>query len=1214
MNRPPGNSSRLPSDHKARIKALDISQSFAVAAPAGSGKTGLLTQRILCLLAAVDTPEQILCMTFTRKAAGEMRHRLIDALVRAQDDTPPGDDFEHSTWILARNALANDSAKNWQLIAAPNRLNILTIDSFCRNLASQLILDSGFGQLGEPVDKPDKFYRMAIYRLLGELESNTPLASSLAELLIHFDNDMTRLVSLLLRLLSKREQWLPHLFLDHRGDDGDARQQIEQAAQHLIEETLEDATQLLSPRGSDIAMLTDYAAQQLQHASAETPLTICLGLTGLPANNIEALPQWLGLAELLLTKSSSWRKTINKKTGFPTKKDSSNPEVADHRKDAWVEISDWCQRQPGLLEILADIRYLPAPVFKQKQWQILAALTQTLPQLSGLLSLVFRNEAVCDYTEVTLAALTALGGEDSPTDLTLRLDTQINHILVDEFQDTSSIHFDILRRLTAGWQRGDGRTLFFVGDGMQSLYSFRNANVGLFMDIRQHPLGDIKLTPLDLDVNFRSQANIIGWINRLFSSSFPAVPNTGRGAVPYVASKPFKAALEEPAVNIHVFNDDPDRLLEAEQVAQVVLTNQAKDPSASIAILVRGRAHLQNILPALREHQLSWQATDIDPLATCMHVVDLMSLTRAMINPADRIAWLSILRAPWCALELDDLLHLTTAQLPQNPVPVGEYYPLLLQQLLNYKFDETATDNGLSKDGLSIIRRIATTLESAWQQRFRKPLRLWLEGLWIELGGPAALADQQSLSQCRQYWDLLEEYARDAPTIANWPDFEDAVHRLYAADGVTVSSTNKDACSVGRGADHSDRANPDDPSAIQIMTIHKAKGLEFDTVILPGLDRRTKNPEAELLLWRERVASNGRTELLLSAPQQPGGDKDQNYEHLKREESLKIRLENTRVLYVACTRAAKYLHLLFNKPDKGAASTSLLATIWTSLQQEIEEPGPECLVRHHDSPLDPDAKPDLALAQQVQSSAAGDKEIGSISHTQWRLPPDWQPPPSIKVSSFHDAAHVDLAAGTNQSSNEMAARQDGEPDFIDGDARKTGIIFHRTLRCLVSEGTDQWNAGRIALQLQVWQQQVRELGIAHPEDAINIMSIALKNCLNDSSHGWLFDNSLEDSACELALGYLDQQGIARTSVVDRTFITNGERWIIDYKLGEITSNNDSFSVSESGSKLDNFLARQIELYGPQLRHYAYLFAQLSPRPIKTALYFPLLSHLEFVDA
>jgi ATP-dependent exoDNAse (exonuclease V) beta subunit len=1206
MNLTPESGFRLPRDREARIEALDISRSFAVAAPAGSGKTGLLTQRILCLLAVVDTPEHILCMTFTRKAAGEMRHRLVNALIRAEDDTPPTDDYEHSTWLLARDVLANDKAKNWQLIAAPNRLNILTIDSFCRNLASQLVLESGFSQSAEPVDNPDKFYRMAIYNLFGELETDTPLGKALGDLLIHFDNDMTRLVSLLLRLLSKREQWLPHILSNRHGDDETVRKQIEQAAGHLIEETLDDAARLFTPRSSNIAVLADYAALQLLNASIENPLTQCQGLTDLPTASVEGLPQWLGLAELLLTKSNNWRKTVNKKVGFPTKKDSLYPEIAEQRKAAWVDIIEWCQQQSGLLEILADIRYLPAPSFEEKQWQILSALIQILPQLSGLLSLVFREQAVCDYTEVTLAALTALGDEDIPTDLTLRLDTQINHILVDEFQDTSSIHFDILRRLTTGWQSSDGRTLFFVGDAMQSLYGFRNANVGLFMDVRRHSMGEIKLQPLDLNVNFRSQANIISWINRLFSGSFPALPNTGRGAVPYEPSKPFLAPLDGPAVKIDIFDEDSDRLLEAEQVAQIILASRVREPASSIAILVRGRAHLRQIIPALREHRLPWKATDIDPLATCMHIVDLMSLTRAMINPADRIPWLSILRAPWCGLGLDDLLHVATAKFQKNPVPAGESYPLLLQQLLAYDFDENAAASPISEDGIKIIRPTAATLASAWQQRFRKPLRIWLEGIWIDLGGPAVLPDEQSLAQCRQYWDLLEDYARDTPDIGNWPDFEDAVDQLYAENTATTKILNPGETIPGR------------VSVVQIMTIHKAKGLEFDTVILPGLDRRTGSIDAELLLWRERVAGNGRTELLLSAPQQPGSDKDQNYEHLKREETLKNRLESARVLYVACTRAAKYLHLLFNKPIKEPGRNSLLGTLWPTLQQELEEPGSECEVKYHSSGEALSVEEPTPLTQKALrpadniGGALSDNRVISTNNIQWRLPPDWQRQPHTYKTISNDRSLADLSEGFNDTNSQILYPERDDLNFDDEDARKTGILFHRTLRSLVHEGTKLWDASRVANQHQVWQQQTGEIGIIYPDEAINTMAIALKNCLNDTTNTWIFDDALEDSACELALGYLDQTGIARTSVVDRTFIINGERWIIDYKLNKWVPDRDDFQRHTSDQPRIDFLAQQKKIYTPQLRHYAKLFGHISELPTKTALYFPLFSHLEMI--
>lgn len=1216
-----------PVDHQARARALDTSQSFAVAAPAGSGKTGLLTQRILCLLAEVETPEQILCMTFTRKAAGEMRHRLINALIKAENDPEPADAYEHATWTLAHRVLARDKAQNWQLIAAPNRLRILTIDSFCRHLASQLVLESGFGELPEPVDNPDKFYRLAIHDLLGELESNSTLGESLSTLLIHFDNDMARLEGLLLRLLSKREQWLPHILSSLRSTGDSVKHDLEQAAQSLIEETLSRASEHLAPRASDIAMLADYAAQHLHSEAPEASLAQCLGIDDLPTNSASELPRWLGLVDLLLTKSGDWHLTINRQTGFPTKSDSLHPDLAEARKKAWAELCQWGRQQAGLLEILNDIRYLPAARFGQQQWQVLEALTNTLPQLSARLNLIFRKDKVCDYTGITLAALNALGDDDEPTDLTLRLDHQIRHILVDEFQDTSSVHFDILRRLTAGWQNNDGRTLFLVGDGMQSLYGFRNANVGLFMDVRTHALGEIKLQALDLTVNFRSQANIIGWVNRLFSGAFPAVANTGRGAVPYTPSEPFNAAIPGPAVHLDVFEDDPERWLEADRVAQKILATQAENPDSSIAILVRGRAHLREILPALREHQLIWQATDIDPLATCMPVIDLLSLTRAMLNPADRIAWLATLRAPWCGLGLDDLLYISSTKLPDNPVPTGEHYPLLLQQVFAY-----ARIESLSEAGRQILKRVATTLAKAWQQRYRKPLRVWLEGLWIELGGPAALPDATSLGQCRQYWDLLEHHARDAGSLGDWPAFESAVDNLYAEPAPLMPAPLV--------IDTEEVLTP----PIQIMTIHKAKGLEFDTVILPGLDRGTRANDAELLLWRERVAANGRTQLLLSPPQKLGGDKDQTYEHLKREEALKDRLENTRVLYVACTRAIRHLHLLFKQADKDPTGNSLLAALWPILKTELEEPGPECEITYHGG----------QATASMEVDASTENTVDNNHRFQWRLAPDWHRPdyhgadypnPACIQQTEQPAnqlTRIDLSSSTGLTVHAGTAPPDsGAPDSspVDSesasepdDARKTGILFHRTLQYLVADGLEHWDAKRLAQQQQLWQRQTRELGFTEPEEAVDTLMRALTNCLNDTDNAWLFDRTLEDSACELALGYIDHQGRVRSAVVDRTFILNGERWIIDYKLSKLDSAPASAGkpVENSQRALEDFIARQKQQYSPQLKHYARLFEQIAPEPgsasgsasgsgepvtlpVKTALYLPLYTRLEVIE-
>lgn len=1149
-----------PADQQARTRALHTHQSFAVAAPAGSGKTGLLTQRLLCLLAEVEAPEQILCMTFTRKAAAEMRRRLLDALVRAQDDRQPDDAYELQTWHLARRALARDETQGWQLIEAPNRLRILTIDRFCRNLASQLALESGFGEVPEPLENPDRFYQLAIHDVLGDLESATPLGDALADLLRHFDNDIPRLESLLMSLLSKREQWLPHIFASR-----DARPELELALQTLIDETLQDAARQLTPRGSDIALLVDYAARHLQ-GEPEHVLAQGLGMVALPPHGTGALLQWLAIVELVLTKAGSWRKTINKTSGFPTKKDSLDPDIADTRKQAWQALMDWCIDQPGLLETLIDIRYLPSPRFDANQWLILKALSVVLPQLSARLSWIFRSHGVSDFTEITLAALSALGSDDHPTDLTLRLDAQIRHILVDEFQDTASVQFTILRRLTAGWQNGDGRTLFFVGDGMQSLYGFRNANVGLFLDVRQHPLGELKLEALDLSVNFRSQANIIEWINRLFSGAFPVLMNTGRGAVPYAASTPFKAARPGAAVTVDMFTEDPCRLLEASQVAARVVAARLDNPTATIAILVRGRAHLLEILPALRERDIHWQATDIEPLSSSMPVIDLTSLTRALLNPADRIAWLSILRAPWCGLSLDDLLHLATTRLADNPVPSGQRYPLLLQQILQFQ-----RCPALSDSGHQILTRVAATLRSTWQQRHRKPLRIWLEGLWISLGGAAALTDESDLEQCRQYWDLLENHARDGCIIADWTGFMTAVDRLYASP-----------------------APLHDKPAVQIMTIHKAKGLEFDVVIIPGLDRGSKADQMQLLQWRERVSANGKTQLLMSPPQKLGGSKDRLYEHLKREETLKGRLENTRVLYVACTRAIERLHLLFREPDGEPASNSLLASLWPTLKVEVDEPGASCTVTRHRGQFTDNDQP------AINSTAT--------PLFQLRLPTTWQQADNASFTPLPESVSASMPQGSLQKSPYNFGDDQTDPDSkwqipADGDARKIGILFHRTLQRMAVEGLEHWHTARVQRQHQIWRRQVSELGLGNRDKALVAMSSALNNCLNDSSNRWLFNPCLDDSACELALGYIDQLGKPRTAIIDRTFLLNGERWIVDYKLAS----------PEGMQSRDDFIAGQIQRYSPQLNLYASLFAKLSTAPITAALYFPLLAHLEIVE-
>ena len=117
-------------DASQRAAALDTAVSFCVSAPAGSGKTELLIQRYLALLTRVQKPEQILAITFTRKAAAEMRQRIVGALIAARDQQPCDSEHEATTRALSSAVLAHDEKHNWQLLENVVRLNFKTIDSF----------------------------------------------------------------------------------------------------------------------------------------------------------------------------------------------------------------------------------------------------------------------------------------------------------------------------------------------------------------------------------------------------------------------------------------------------------------------------------------------------------------------------------------------------------------------------------------------------------------------------------------------------------------------------------------------------------------------------------------------------------------------------------------------------------------------------------------------------------------------------------------------------------------------------------------------------------------------------------------------------------------------------------------------------------------------------------------------------------------------------
>ncbi|SDK14712.1 UvrD-helicase domain-containing protein [Microbulbifer yueqingensis] len=1139
-----------PADADARAAALDIGRSFAVSAPAGSGKTGLLTQRVLKLLAHCRQPEEVLAITFTRKAAGEMRERLLKALLQARDRPRPQNPHEAVTWDLARQLLEQDRRHNWQLLQAPQRLRFQTIDGLCRSLASQLPIDSGLGAPGEPLEEPQLAFRMAVSRLLDDLASENP-PPSLLRLLLHLDNDLGQLEKLLLMLLEKREQWLGQLLDIGQGDRDDAREYFHFVVDELIRERLQQLHAALGSATGELLELADYAGSNLAKDDPAHALCNCAGIVSVPPTEISGLPTWLALTELLVTGKGEWRKGggLNKKLGFvsPDKKDPDYDRARSYKarmKDLLAELAG----EDQLLAAVNEVRRLPAAL-PRDQWQLLEAMAEVLPQLVAQLKLVFQQLGATDYTEVAQAALVALGDTEAPTDLALKLDLQVQHILVDEFQDTSQMQLRLLEKLTAGWQPGDGRTLFIVGDGMQSCYGFRNANVGIFLQARARGIGEVGLVPLDLQVNFRSDNAVVAWVNETFRRAFPAQDNIGRGAVRYLDSIAFRDdSWPASAVQFHGCIDDPERVAEAARVAALVKELRTNDPGGRIAILVRKKKHLDQILPALSESGVAYQAPELAPLASKMVVLDLLSLTRALLDPSDRLSWLAVLRAPWCGLDWADLLAVANWGNENRSASDASARPLL------QAIEHLQEIGQISDEGRERLGKAGRLLLGAWQERGRKPLRLWIEGLWLALGGPACVARPADLDNVEDFFRLLEKHDQGG-TIGDWQQFQLALEKLFARPG------------------------PD--AGVQVMTIHKSKGLEFEHVLIPGLDQGGKPGGDQLLRWSEWLNSEGESRFLL-APKSPRGEREPLFDYLKYDNSERERLEGTRLLYVGCTRAIRSLHLLAcvereeKKPGfKSPGSAALLAGIWPSLSESS----------------------DWCHWLEPRAESVGD-EAGRAEKRDYflRLPGDWQAP-AIPVMEW--LAPYRMA--------DYQPRETAEPNIPElGQVtrrwlRHAGTVAHETLATIAESGIEHWDDARVLEQRPLWTLRLRQLGLVGQglAKATDKVEQAIRKALACPSGRWLLDNRHRDSACELEIH--SGQGQLRRYIIDRTFVDDGGlRWIVDYKTTEPGEGEDP----------EAFIAAQVERYRPQLEGYRRLFYDRGERNIRCALYLPLLQHLE----
>lgn len=1100
----------LIADEQNRKRALEL-RSFIVEAPAGAGKTELLTQRYLKLLQTVDEPEEIIAITFTNKAMAEMRLRILESLTKAANQDLPAQAHKLITYELSQQALARGRQRNWQLIENPSRLRIFTIDGLCAHLARQMPLMSRFGSQPKVAEDPQTLYAQAAEQTLALLE-NAEYGEIVKAALRYVENNANQLRDLLVNMLEKRDQWLHHAQYEVSAED------LQLAFSRLVQLELQNAAEIFNVRFQHALMpLARFAASQLP---ADHPVQILAEWNEALTGQLNDLPAWLALSQLLLTNDNKIRTRVDKNIGFPPDKKDEKARLS--------EILETLALDSEVTDALVAIRSLPIVSENQDSWQMITTLSKLLNLAVAELWLVFQQAGEVDFVEIAHRAALALGDEyGEPTELALKLDYRIQHLLVDEFQDTSPTQVELLKKLTAGWQAGDGRTLFAVGDPMQSIYRFRKANVGLFIEAAASGIGDVHLERLQLYRNNRSTPAIVDWINQTFAPVFPPYDEISKGAVHYRPFIATKQNIKDAGIAVHPVIKQADesseqaQIREAEAIVRIVEAEQQVNPEVKIAVLVRSKKHLAQLVSLLRrEHQsIAFQAVEIETLQGRQVVQDLLSLTHALHHRADRVHWLAVLRAPWCGLSLHDLHALA-----------GHDHQRLIWSLMQ---DELVLSR-LSADGQARLKHVREILLEAFANQGRMQVSRWVRGIWIMLNGagclwePSDVVDVQAFFACMDTLDKSNQFSPERMAAE--------ISKLFAA--------------------------PDQHGEnLQMMTIHKSKGLEFDTVILPGLGTSTGGNHGDnaLVLWEDALIDHQPT--LLAAPFLPKGVRDKTsvspYQFLASREKLRDANESTRVLYVAATRAERKLHLvgianLNAKQALSATKNTYLDLLWPVVSSAFEAAVGE-LESTAVQPSLADFVPKLVRMRELRLPAVLESQrITSFT-------PQQLPSKAVDISSL-------------------------EADI--------GTLAHRYMEMIAKQGVEAWPLSRLAQCLPAMQHWLHQRGYdaVQTEQAALLVQRMLQTTLQSEAGQWVL-KFRSSAASELAiLSQMDNE--IKKQVIDRTFVEDNVRWIIDYK----TAVPDADELAAA------------ELYRAQLESYAALFKH-EGLPVKCAILFMRIGKL-----
>jgi len=873
--------------------ACDPARSVVVEACAGAGKTWMLISRILRALLAGAAPQEIVAITFTRKAAGEMRARLGEWLAEfAAADAPARVTALRQRGLSEAEARAAEprlAGLHEQLLQGGRFVEIRTFHAWFAQLLRAAPLELLLAQ--------------GIAPELQLLEDETELRPELFQRFHRAVLDDAALHADYLAQIARRgrrglEDWLLAGFAK--------RVELRLAAQ---------AGRLAGgmPGVADVAPeLAGYkepveAFDVLRAELAELARELGAAKGAKAQEAANALVDALALAAPQAAFDGAWAALFTK-TGTPKKQLGDTPALR--------------QAQTALERIAAACAQHEAALEHGRMARLALALIDAFDALKAERGLV-------DMNDLERGALALLADGPAAAWVQQRLDAQVRHLLIDEFQDTSPLQWHALHgwlAAYAGAGGGRGLAVFIVGDPKQSIYRFRRAEPRVFMAARDFVVAGLRGHLLACDHTRRNQTGVLAAVNATFEAvegfrtHTTEAGNVGGGfeAVEVPAAERAESQGTEEGVwrpSLEAARAEPEfkrRETEAEHVANAIAQQLAAGvPRGAIFVLARKREALRVLAARLRRAGINHAAPEEQALRDAPDVRDLIALLEALASPAHDLALAQALRSPLFGASEDDLLRLARAAGSAHwlgvAAPARRSWWRALESLEAIEAGAVgaATGDAVAAGAgaaLSPALSRARTLFAAWRERARR-------------SSPHDLLDA-----------IVAEGDLYARIAARVPAAERRA-RLHAVEALLALALDLDG---GRYAELYGfvralktralaLALPGEPDAVQLLTVHGAKGLEADVVFLLDTDAQAARAESATLLvdWPVDATAPRRVAFVASEARPPPALRE-----LLDEERRQREREELNALYVAMTRARRLLVISRTVPARARSAAS----------------------------------------------------------------------------------------------------------------------------------------------------------------------------------------------------------------------------------------------------------------------------------------------------